>query len=52
MYPINIYSEKIADSVIGLYDSGNSCYVELLFDDKEFIVSKANIKTLSAHSQK
>ena len=49
MYPINIYSEKIADSVIGLYDSGNSRYVELLFDDKEFLGSNANSNTLSAH---
>ena len=52
MYPINIYSEKIADSVIGLYDSGNSCYEELLFDDKEFLGSIANFKALSAHSRK
>jgi len=42
MYPINIYSEKIADAVIGLYDSGKSLYVELLFDDKEFLESNAN----------
>ena len=39
MYPINIYSEKIADSVIGLYDSENNHNVELLFDDKEILVS-------------
>ena len=52
MYPINIYSEKIADSVIGLYDSGNSSYEELLFDDKEFLGSIANFKALSAHSRK
>jgi len=37
IYPIDIYSEKIADAVIGLYDSQNSFYAELLFDDKEFL---------------
>ena len=51
MYPIDIYSEKIADSVIKLYDSQNSFYAELLFDDKEFLVSSPNDKKQSAHSK-
>ena len=42
MYPIDIYSEKIADAVIGLYDSQNSFHTELLFDDKEFLESNGN----------
>jgi len=42
MYPIDIYSDKIADSIIGLYDSRNGFHVELLFDDKEFLGSNAN----------
>ena len=35
MYPINMYAEKIADSVIELYNTDNNLSVELLFDDKE-----------------
>lgn len=52
MYPIDIYSEKIADSVIKLYDSQNSSYAELLFDDKEFLGSNPNSRGQSANSQK
>ena len=52
MYPIDIYSEKIADAVIGLYDSQNSFHAELLFDDKEFLESNANSGTQPAHSPK
>ena len=40
MYPIGIYANKIANSIIELYDSKNNQSVELLFDDKEFIESK------------
>jgi len=36
MYPILIHAEKIAASVIKLYDAENNQPVELLFDDKEF----------------
>ena len=50
MYPVDVYSEKIADSVIKLYDSQNSFYAELLFDDKEFLVSSPNYRKQSAHS--
>ena len=39
MYPVIIYAEKIADSVIELYNTGNNLSVELLFDDKEFLDS-------------
>jgi predicted transcriptional regulator len=42
MYPIIIYAEKIADSVIELYNNNNTennLSVELLFDDKEFLDS-------------
>jgi hypothetical protein len=39
MYPIIIYAEKIADSVIELYNTGNNLSVELFFDDKEFLDS-------------
>jgi len=37
MYPIIIYAEKIADSIIELYNSGSDLSVELFFDDKEFL---------------
>lgn len=37
MFPIIIYAEKIADSVIELYDTDNNQPVELFFDDKEFL---------------
>ena len=52
MYPVDVYSEKIADSVIGLYDSRNTFYAELLFDDKEFLGSDSNPGTLSVPLQK
>jgi hypothetical protein len=44
MYPIIIYAEKIADSVIELYNSVNNLSVELLFDDKEFLGSVKSTK--------
>jgi len=44
MYPIIIYAEKIADSVIELYNTGNNLPVELLFDDKEFLDSVKSTK--------
>ena len=37
MYPILIHAEKIADSVIELYASGNNLPFELLMDDKELL---------------
>ena len=40
MYPIGTYAEKIAESVIELFDSKNNRSVELLFDDKEFLASR------------
>ena len=43
MYPIGIYADKIANSIIELYDSKNNQSVELLFDDKEFLESKIKI---------
>ena len=44
MYPIIIYAEKIADSVIELYNTENNLSVELLFDDKEFLDSVKSTK--------
>lgn len=43
MYPIGIYAEQIANSIIELYDSKKNQTVELLFDDKEFLESKIKI---------
>lgn len=40
MYPIGSYAEKIADTVISLYESNNKRSVELLFDDKKFFVDE------------
>ena len=37
LYPIGIYAEKIAESVIELFGSDNYQSVEILFDDKEFL---------------
>lgn len=37
MFPITVYAEKIADSVIELYEVENNLSIELLFDDKEFL---------------
>jgi len=36
MYPIGIYAEEIAVSVMGLYASDNKRLVELSFDDKAY----------------
>ena len=36
MYPILIHAEKIADSVIDVYNMENNQPFELWFDDKEF----------------
>jgi len=36
MYPIGIYAEEIAVSVMGLYASENERLVELSFDDKAY----------------
>jgi hypothetical protein len=40
MYPPGVYAEKIADSVIRLYDSEDGGSADLYFDDKE-LFSKA-----------
>lgn len=45
IYPITIYAEKIADSVIELYNTGNDLSVELFFDDKEFFDSNLKINS-------
>jgi len=37
MYPILIHAEKIADSIIELYGSGNNQSLELHMDDKELL---------------
>ena len=37
LYPIGIYAEKIAESVLELFGSDNNLSVEILFDDKEFL---------------
>ena len=44
MYPILIHAEKIADSVIELYASGNNLPFELLMDDKELLEIAAPTK--------
>ena len=37
MFPIGLYVDKIAESVMKLYESKNVECLELLFDDKEFL---------------
>ncbi len=37
MFPIGLYVDKIAESVMELYESKNADSYELLFDDKEFL---------------
>ncbi|MBN1932850.1 MAG: hypothetical protein JW786_14700 [Desulfobacterales bacterium] len=37
LYPINLYTDKIAESVITLYNSGDNESMELFFDDIEFL---------------
>jgi len=37
LYPIGVYTEKIADSVISLYKSDKHHSIELLFDDRELL---------------
>ena len=37
MYPPIIYSEKITESIVQLYDSKNDQSIELFFDDKDFL---------------
>jgi hypothetical protein len=37
MYPISVYAEAIAESVIELYDSKAQKSVELLFDDTDLL---------------
>jgi len=37
MFPIGLYADKIAESVMELYESKNMDSFELLFDDKEFL---------------
>ena len=37
MFPIGLYVDKIAESVMELYQSKNMDSLELLFDDKEFL---------------
>ena len=39
MYPAGIYADKIAESVIALYESGGQEPVEVFFDDFEFVSS-------------
>jgi hypothetical protein len=36
-YPIGVYADKIADSVMDLYRSDTDRSIELLFDDKELL---------------
>ena len=40
MYPVILYAEIIADSVMALYKTENNLPVELLFDDKDFFESE------------
>jgi hypothetical protein len=43
MYPIGIYAEEIAVSVIGLYASEDKRSVELSFDDKAYFESESTL---------
>ena len=43
MYPIGIYAEEIAVSVMGLYASENKRSVELSFDDKAYFQSEDDL---------
>jgi len=43
MYPIGIYAEEIAVSVMGLYASENERLVELSFDDKAYFEVEENL---------
>ena len=45
MFPVIMYAEKIADSIIELYNTKKDLSVELLFDDKEFLDSVKSAKT-------
>ena len=36
-FPIGLYMDKIADSVISMFDSEGECIEDLIFDDKDFI---------------
>lgn len=39
MYPAGIYADRIAESVIALYESGGQEPIEVFFDDFEFVSS-------------
>lgn len=39
LYPISIYADVIADSVIEIYETNNSLSKELLFDDRDLFES-------------
>ncbi|MEW6673697.1 MAG: hypothetical protein AB1427_18530 [Thermodesulfobacteriota bacterium] len=45
MFPIGLYIDKIAESVMELYKSKNLDAFELLFDDKEFLrINKSGLE--------
>ena len=46
MYPIRVYADAIADSVIDLYASQSEAVIELLFDDLEVLLSSSDSDTL------
>ena len=37
MYPPGLYAEKIAESVMNLYNSASDQSIELFFDDRDFL---------------
>lgn len=50
MYPPICYAEKIAESVVKLYNSQNDQSMEIFFDDKDFI--SKNLKEATATNDK
>ena len=50
MYPAGIYADKIAESVIALFESGGQEPIEVFFDDFEF-VSSARKKSSKADAE-
>ncbi len=44
MYPPSMFSEQIADAIIGLFADGGNLSAELFFDDKDFFLREAGVK--------
>ena len=52
MYPAGVYADKIAESVMALYESGRQDPIEVFFDDFEFVSSTRKKVTKVAAAQK